>query len=99
MTIVGVRERHHGQNKRRDHEHGAESGQNSSDEEDRSGQQALAWVLTIPLLLLLLLLAALPVTFSAVAIRPSHATVRAAAVTLLALPVVVILLIVVGRMA
>jgi hypothetical protein len=59
----------------------------------------VAWVLSIPFLLLLLLLVALPVTFIAVAVRPSHATLRAAGITLLALPVVVVLLVGIGAMA
>jgi hypothetical protein len=56
----------------------------------------VAWVLVIPLLLLLLLLAALPVILMAVAVRPSHATLRVAGITLLALPVVVVGIVGVG---
>ncbi|MCA1707748.1 MAG: hypothetical protein LC808_32550 [Actinobacteria bacterium] len=58
----------------------------------------MAWVLIIPYVLLLLLLAALPVAFAAVAVRLSQATVRVAAVTLLAVPGMVVLIFAIGAM-
>ena len=49
----------------------------------------MGWLL---ITLLLLILTALPATFAAVAVRPSPTTVWAAALPLLALPLVVILI-------
>ena len=59
----------------------------------------MAWVLSIPFLLLLLLLAALPVIFMAVAVRPSQTTLRVAGMTLVALPVLVVLFVGIAAMA
>ena len=56
----------------------------------------MAGLLIIPLLLIL---AALPVAFAAVAVRPSQGTVRAAGVALAAGAAVVILIVVAGAMA
>lgn len=56
----------------------------------------MAWLLIIPLLLTL---AALPFALGAVAVRPSQATIRAAAATLATFAVVVILVIVVAAIA
>jgi hypothetical protein len=56
----------------------------------------VGWILIIPLFLIL---AALPVTFAMVAVRPSQTTLRAAGVTLLAPPVLVILIVIAGAMA
>jgi hypothetical protein len=56
----------------------------------------VGWILIIPLFLIV---AALPVTFAMVAVRPSQRTLRAAAVTLLALPVLVILIVIAGVIA
>lgn len=56
----------------------------------------MAWLLIIPLSIVL---AAMPVTFVAVAVRPSQATIRAAGVMMVALLVVAILLVLVAAIA
>jgi hypothetical protein len=85
-----------GQRDRRDHEQGSQRGQNPSDEVPRSGHAGVAWLLIIPLSIVL---AAMPVTFVAVAVRPSQATIRAAGVMMVALLVVAILLVLVAAIA
>ncbi len=55
----------------------------------------MSWLVLIPVFVVL---AALPATFLAVAAQPSRATVRAAGVTLMAVPVVVLLVVAVGAM-
>lgn len=56
----------------------------------------MAWLLIIPLLLVL---TALPVAFAAVAVRPSQLTIRGATVTLLALLLAVVPIIVLAAIA
>jgi len=56
----------------------------------------VAWLILIPAAITL---AALPATFIAVAVRPSSTTLRAAGITLLAVPVVVVLAAIIGAMA
>lgn len=46
-----------------------------------------------------LVLAALPLTLAAVAVRPSRVTVRTAGMTLLAVPLVVVLIFVIGAIS
>ena len=88
--MVGTDERHGGKNQDPDHRHGTQSSENASDDVQPSDHD----VVGLPLVILFLLtLAGVPLTLAAVAVRPSQATVRAAALTLLALPALVVLII------
>jgi hypothetical protein len=51
------------------------------------------------LILFFLVLAALPVTMAAVAVRPSQLTLRAAGISLFAVPVVIALAVLLGALA
>jgi uncharacterized membrane protein YhaH (DUF805 family) len=92
-AVVAMSEREYVQDQDPDDQHSPETGQNASDEERRSDHGAVFWFLAI---LVLLLLMALPVTLAAVAVRPSQATVRAAAMSLLAFVGVVGTILVIG---
>lgn len=96
LTVVGVRERDHGQDARRDDEYRPQRGQNPSYGKHSSGHHVVAWLVLIPLLLSL---TALPLTLGAVAVRPSQTTIRVATATLATFAVAVILVIVVGAIA